>query len=178
MAIRSYQGIQPTLGLRVYIDEMALVIGDVSIGDDTSLWPYVVARGDVHKIALGKRTNVQDGSVLHVTQSNAFTPGGFSLTIGDDVTVGHHATLHACTIESHVLIGMGAIVLDGAVVKERAMLAAGSLVPPNKVIEGGFLWMGQPAKKVRPLTDQELTYLEYSPQHYVDLKNRHMGSKV
>lgn len=178
MAIRSYQGIHPILGQRVYIDDMALVVGDVSIGDDTSLWPYVVARGDVHKIVLGNRTNVQDGSVLHVTQSNSFTPGGFSLTIGDDVTVGHHATLHACTIESHVLIGMGAIVLDGAIVKERAMIAAGSLVPPNKVIEGGFLWVGQPAKKVRPLTEQELAYLEYSPQHYVDLKNRHMGSKI
>lgn len=178
MAIRIYEGTGPTIGQRVYVDELALVVGQVSIGDDASLWPFVVARGDVQKISIGMRTNIQDGSVLHVTTSNQFTPGGFSLTIGDDVTVGHNATLHACVIENHALIGMGAIVLDGAVVKERAMVAAGSLVPPGKILEGGYLWMGQPVKKARLLTEQELAYLDYSSSHYVDLKNRHLNSNL
>lgn len=178
MAIRIYEGTGPTIGLRVYVDELALVVGQVSIGDDASLWPFVVARGDVQKISIGTRTNIQDGSVLHVTTSNQFTPGGYSLSIGNDVTVGHNATLHACVIESHALIGMGAIVLDGAVVKERAMVAAGSLVPPGKILEGGYLWMGQPVKKVRLLTEQELAYLDYSSSHYVDLKNRHLNSNL
>lgn len=178
MAIRIYEGTGPTIGQRVYIDDLALVLGHVSIGDDSSLWPFVVARGDVQKISIGMRTNIQDGSVLHVTTSNQFTPGGYSLTIGDDVTVGHNATLHACSIENHALIGMGAIVLDGAVVKERTMVAAGSLVPPGKILEGGYLWMGQPVKKARLLTEQELAYLEYSSSHYVDLKNRHINSNL
>jgi len=175
MPIRTFQGISPTLGTNVYIDDMAAVIGDVSIGDDASLWPFVVARGDVHRIRIGARTNVQDGSVLHVTQDNRFNPGGYALTIGNGVTVGHNAVLHACTIEDFVLIGMGSIILDGAVVHSRAMVAAGSVVSPGKVLEGGFLWLGRPAKKIRPLMDDELEYLEYSSAHYVGLKNKHLG---
>lgn len=178
MAIRIYEGKGPAIGQRVYIDDLALVLGHVSIGDDASLWPFVVARGDVQIIRIGMRTNIQDGSVLHVTASNQFTPGGQGLTIGDDVTVGHNATLHACVIENHVLIGMGAIVLDGAVIRERTMVAAGSLVPPGKVLEGGCLWMGQPVKKTRLLTDQEMAYLDYSSSHYVDLKNYHLNSNL
>lgn len=175
MAIRPYMNIYPTLGANVYVDEMALALGDVTIGEDTSLWPFVAARGDVQKIVIGARTNIQDGSVLHVTQDNQFNPGGFGLQIGSDVTVGHGVILHGCTIENHVLVGMGSIILDGAVVKEKAMVAAGSLVSPGKVLDGGFLWLGRPAKKIRPLTDEELAYLEYSAGHYVQLKNKHMG---
>ncbi len=174
MPVRSFQGISPKLGANVYIDDMAVVIGDVTIGDDASLWPFVVARGDVQRIRIGARTNVQDGSVLHVTQDNRFNPGGYALTIGSDVTVGHNAVLHACTIEDFVLVGMGSIILDGAVVQSRAMVAAGSVVSPGKVLEGGFLWLGQPAKKIRPLTEDELAYLEYSSGHYVQLKNKHL----
>lgn len=174
MPIRSFQGTTPTLGADVYIDDMAVAIGDVTIGDDASLWPFVVARGDVQRIRIGARTNIQDGSVLHVTQDNRFNPGGYALTIGNDVTIGHNAVLHACTIEDFVLIGMGSIILDGAVVQSRAMVAAGSVVSPGKVLEGGYLWLGQPAKKLRPLTEDELAYLEYSSSHYVELKNKHM----
>lgn len=173
MPVRSYQGITPQLGANVYIDEMAVAIGDVTIGDDASLWPFVVARGDVQRIRIGARTNIQDGSVLHVTQDNRFNPGGFALTIGNGVTVGHNVVLHACTVEDFALIGMGSVVLDGAIVQSRAMVAAGSVVSPGKVIEGGHLWLGQPAKKIRPLTEDELAYLEYSARHYVELKNKH-----
>lgn len=173
MAIRSFNGITPRIAPSAYVDETALVIGDVSIGEDTSLWPMTVARGDVHRITIGARSNIQDGSVLHVTQDNAFNPGGFALTIGSDVTVGHGAILHACTIADLVLVGMGATVLDGAQVHSRAMIGAGALVPPGKVLEGGYLYVGNPAKQVRRLRDQELAYLEFSARHYMALKDQH-----
>ena len=173
MSIRSYQDTEPKIAESAYIDQDAAVIGDVTIGEDSSVWPTVAIRGDVHKITIGKRTNIQDGSVLHVTADNQFNPGGFPLIIGNGVTVGHKAVLHACTVEDYALIGMGAIVLDGAVVREKAMIGAGSVVAPGKEIEGGYLWLGSPAKKVRPLKEKELEYLEFSAQHYVDLKNKH-----
>ena len=174
--IRSFQGIHPTLADGVYVDDCALVLGKVTLGTDTSIWPMVTVRGDVHSISIGKRTNVQDSSVLHVTQDNRFTPAGHGLVIGNNVTIGHRVILHGCTVEDFALVGMGSIVLDGAVIKSRAMLAAGSLVSPGKVLESGYLWLGRPAKQVRPLTTAELDYLEYSAQHYVDLKNKHLGS--
>lgn len=175
MPIRRYLDVTPQLGKHVFVDDMALAVGDVTIGDDASLWPFVVARGDVQKISIGARTNIQDGSVLHVSQDNRFNPGGFPLIIGANVTVGHGVILHGCTVEDYALIGMGSVILDGAVVQQRAMLAAGSLVSPGKILDGGYLWLGRPAKKVRPLTDEELTYLEYSAIHYVELKNKHLG---
>ena len=175
MTIRSFQNREPLLGKNVYVDEAAVVIGDVTVGDDASLWPMSVARGDVHKIVIGSRTNIQDGSVLHVTSDNEFTPGGFCLTVGDDVTVGHGVILHACTIENLVLVGMGSTVLDGAVVHSHVMIGAGSLVSPGKELESGFLYLGSPAKKIRPLKDKERAYLEFSARHYVELKNKHLG---
>lgn len=174
MAVRRYQGRTPKIADGVYIDDSAVVIGDVSIATDASLWPMVVARGDVHAIAIGARTNIQDGAVLHVTSDNRFTPGGFALTIGADVTVGHGAILHACTVEDLSLIGMGATVLDGARVPSRVMVAAGSLVPPGKQLESGYLYVGSPVRQARPLKASELEYLEFSSAHYVELKNRHM----
>lgn len=173
MAIRKFNGIEPTLAVGVFVDEQAAVIGDVEIGEDSSIWPMVAIRGDVQSIRIGKRTNIQDGSVLHVTADNAFNPGGYPLTIGDEVTVGHGAILHACTVENRCLIGMGATVLDGAVVKSNSMVAAGALVPPGKVLESGFLYVGSPAKQARPLKEKEIEYLGFSAQHYVDLKNKH-----
>lgn len=175
MPIRRYLDVTPQLGKNVFVDDMALAVGDVTIGDDASLWPFVVARGDVQKISIGARTNIQDGSVLHVSQDNRFNPGGYPLVIGASVTVGHNVILHGCTVEDYALIGMGSIILDGAVVQQRAMLAAGSLVSPGKVLDSGYLWLGRPAKKLRPLTDEELAYLEYSANHYVELKNKHLG---
>lgn len=175
MTIRPFNGTTPKIAASAYIDEAAVVIGDVHIGEDSSIWPMVAARGDVHHIRIGARTNIQDGSVLHVTADNQFNPGGYPLTIGDEVTVGHGAILHACTVEDLCLIGMGATVLDGAVVRSQAMVAAGSLVPPGKVLEGGYLWVGSPVKQARPLKPAELEYLSFSAQHYVALKNRHRG---
>lgn len=175
MPVRSYDNIDPKIGENVFIDDMAVVIGDVTIGDDVSIWPMVAVRGDVHSISIGKRTNIQDGSVLHVTADNEFNPGGHPLNIGEEVTVGHGAILHACTVEDRCLIGMGATVLDGAVIKTNTMVAAGALVAPNKVLESGYLYVGNPARQARPLSEKEIEWFGYSAQHYVDLKNKHIA---
>ena len=173
MAVRSFESIQPDLHPTVYVDQQALVSGDVKVGADSSIWPMTVVRGDVNSIEIGARTNIQDGSVLHVTHDSEFAEGGMPLRIGDDVTVGHKAILHACTIEDRCLIGMGAIVLDDAVVRSGAIVGAGALVPPNKDLQGGYLYVGAPAKRVRELTAKEKQFLKYSAEHYVQLKNRH-----
>ncbi|QEP42726.1 gamma carbonic anhydrase family protein [Ectothiorhodospiraceae bacterium BW-2] len=173
--LRPFRGTLPTIGERSYIDPMATVIGDVIIGHDCSIWPMVSIRADVNHIRIGHRTNIQDGSVLHVTHAHsAAPPEGFRLTIGDEVTVGHNATLHGCTIHNRVLVGMGSTVLDGAVLEEGVLLGAGSLVPPGKVLTGGYLWVGAPAKKYRPLTEAEQQWLAYSAQHYCELKNDYL----
>jgi len=174
MSIRKFENISPRIAESAYVDETALVIGDVTIGADVSLWPMVVARGDINTITIGARTNIQDGTILHVSHDSEFEPGGFSLSIGADITVGHQAILHGCTIEDHCLIGMAATVMDGAILYSGAILGAGSLVPPGKELEGGFLWVGTPARKVRPLRAKEQAFLDYSAKHYVELKNRHM----
>lgn len=171
--IRVFEGVAPQIAESAFIDNSAVVTGNVSIGEDSSVWPCCSVRGDIHSITVGKRSNIQDGSVLHVTHDSEYAPGGSKLTVGDDVTVGHNVILHACTIESQCLIGMGSIVLDGAVVKSGAMVGAGSLVSPNKVLEGGYMWLGSPVKKVRELTEKEKAFLGYSAAHYVALKNRH-----
>jgi len=173
VTIRTFENKTPTIASSAYVDDMALVIGDVVIGNDVSIWPMTVVRGDVNSISIGDRSNIQDGSVLHVTHDSEFAPGGFSLTVGHDVTVGHNVILHACQVGNACLVGMGSTVLDGAVLKDNVMLGANSLVSPGKVLEGGFLWMGSPAKKARPLTEHEMVWLAYSSQHYVELKNRH-----
>lgn len=174
MAIRAFQSIHPQLGANVYVDEMALVLGKVSIGDDSSVWPMTVVRGDVHSIRIGARTNIQDSSVLHVTADNQYNPGGHALTVGDDVTIGHGVILHACTVEDLCLVGMNATILDGVVIKKHTIVAAGSLVPPGKVLDSGFLWIGSPARKARALTEKEISYLSFSAKHYVELKNQHI----
>ena len=173
MTIRSFNNIQPEIDPSAYVDETALVIGEVKIGADTSIWPMSVLRGDVHSIAIGNRTNIQDACVCHVTHDGKYTPGGFPLVVGDDVTVGHRVTLHACTVGDLCLIGMSATIMDGAVIGSRTIIAAGSLVPTGKNLEGGYLYVGSPVKQVRALTDQELESLEYSANHYVKMKNQH-----
>jgi carbonic anhydrase/acetyltransferase-like protein (isoleucine patch superfamily) len=175
MPLRAYSGTRPVTGGRVYVDDTALVIGRVTLAEDVSLWPYVVARGDVNSISIGARSNIQDLSVLHVTHDGPYSPGGFPLVVGADVTVGHKCLLHACRIGDRCLIGMGAIVMDGAVVEDEVLLGAGSLVSPGKRLESGFLYRGSPAQKVRPLTDQEREMLRYSAAHYVRLKDKYLS---
>ena len=176
MHIRPYNGVLPTLGARAYIDPAAAVIGDVVLGDDVSVWPLTVIRGDVNFIRIGDRTNIQDGTVVHVSHDGPHAKlGGFATRIGSDVTIGHKAIIHACTIEDAVLIGMGAIVLDGAVVKKHGFVGAGALVPPGKVVGEGELWLGNPARKARMLSDAEIEALYYSAGHYVRLKDQYLG---
>ncbi|RJG12681.1 gamma carbonic anhydrase family protein [Pseudomonas cavernicola] len=175
MAIRSYQGITPNLGERVFVDASAVVIGDVQLGADSSVWPLVVIRGDMHRIRIGARTSVQDGSVLHITHAGPFNPDGFPLLIGDDVTIGHQVTLHGCTLGNRILVGMGSTVMDGAVVEDEVILGAGSLVPPGKRLESGYLYVGSPVKQARPLSDKEKAFFTYSAANYVQLKDQYLA---
>lgn len=172
--IRTYQGLSPKIGERVFIDHSAIVLGDVVIGTDSSIWPLAVIRGDMHYIRIGERTSVQDCSVLHITHDSDFNPGGFPLTIGDDVTIGHQAMLHGCTIGNRVLIGMKAMVMDGAVVEDEVIIGAGSIVTPGKLLESGYVYMGSPAKKIRPINDKERAFFTYSAANYVRLKDKHL----
>ncbi|MGD2129198.1 MAG: gamma carbonic anhydrase family protein [Lysobacterales bacterium] len=165
---------QPRLGERVYVDPMASVSGDVELGDDTSVWPMVVIRGDVNRVEIGPRTNIQDGSILHVTHESIRQPEGRALIIGADVTVGHGVILHACTVGDRCLVGMGATVLDGAVLEPDSMVAAGALVPPGKTVRSGTLWRGNPAHFARELCAQEISDLAYNAAHYVRLKDRYL----
>lgn len=174
MAIRSFKDKQPQLGQQVFIDDSAIVIGDVSLGNQVSIWPTAVVRGDVEKITIGDGTNVQDGSVLHVSHAGDHSPAGHPLTIGKGVTIGHRAVVHGCRIGNYCLIGIGAIVMDGAVIEDYVMLGAGALVPPGKKLESGYLYVGAPAKPARPLSDTEKAFLEYSYQHYISLKNQYL----
>jgi carbonic anhydrase/acetyltransferase-like protein (isoleucine patch superfamily) len=173
--LRSFKGIMPTLGARAYVDPAATVIGDVVLGDDVSIWPGAVLRGDVHYIRIGARSNVQDGAVVHVTHDGPYSPGGFPTIVGEGVTIGHAAVIHACTIEDYCLIGMHATVLDGAVVKKYGFVGAGSVVPPGKVVGERELWLGNPAQRVRLLTDKQIEQLHYSADHYVRLKDVYLA---
>lgn len=171
--LRPYKNVLPKIAGKTYIDDSAVVIGDVEIGEDSSVWPLCVIRGDVNRIRIGSRTNVQDGTIIHVTHQSKDYPG-FGTTVGDDVTIGHRVTLHGCTVESLCLIGMGTTILDGAIVRSHVLLGAGSLVTEGKDLEGGYLWVGRPAKKVRELTDAELKWFGYSAQHYRRLKDDYL----
>lgn len=175
MTIRNFENYSPDIDASAFIDETAVVIGDVSIGADSSVWPLTAIRGDIHSITIGERSNIQDGSVLHVTHDSEYSPGGNPLIIGDYVTVGHKVILHACSIGNRCLVGMGSTVLDGSVLEDEVMLGAHSLVSPNKVLESGYLYVGVPARKVRAISDKEREWLRYSAAHYVELKNRHMA---
>jgi carbonic anhydrase/acetyltransferase-like protein (isoleucine patch superfamily) len=176
--IRSFDNLTPNIADSAYIDPQASVIGDVTMGAQSSIFPMAVARGDIHRIEIAARTNIQDGAILHVTHDSVYCPGGLPLIIGEDVTVGHQVTLHACTIGHHCLIGMGSVILDGSVLEPYTLLGAGSLVSPHKTLEGGFLWRGSPAKKIRPLTENEIQYFDYSAQNYVKLAQRYLNANV
>lgn len=174
MTLQTYRNIAPTLGARVYIHPAAVVIGRVTIGDDSSVWPTAVVRGDVNSIEIGARTSIQDGCVLHVTHDGPHSPGGRALYLGSDVTVGHRVTLHACTVGSACLIGMGSILLDNVVTEDFVMIGAGSLVPPNSVLTKFGLYVGSPARRVRDLTEKQIEFLTYSAAHYVRVKDEYL----
>lgn len=178
MVTKAFRGKTPIIGQRVWLDESAVIIGDVEIGNDSSVWPLVSIRGDMHQIRIGVRTNIQDNSCLHITHASEFKPEGHPLIIGDDVTVGHLCMLHGCSIGNNVLVGMSTTVLDGAVVEDNVMIGAGSLVPPNKRLESGFLYLGSPVKQVRALTAEELGYFKYSGLNYVKLKDEYLAEAL
>ncbi|MCL7942704.1 gamma carbonic anhydrase family protein [Marinobacter sp. ATCH36] len=173
--VRTHKGNTPQFGERAWVDPSAVVIGDVVTGDDVSIWPMTVVRGDMHKIRIGDRCSVQDGSVLHITHASDFNPGGYPLTIGDDVTIGHKALLHGCTVGNRVLVGMGCIIMDGAVVEDEVIVAAGCLVPPGKTLESGYLYVGSPCRQARALTDEEKTFFRYTASNYVKLKDGYLN---
>lgn len=163
----------PRIDPTAWVDESAILIGDVALGPEASIWPFCVLRGDIHRIEIGAQSNIQDGTVLHVSHDSRFMPGGAPTLVGERVTVGHQAVLHGCEIGDRCLIGIGARVLDRARVEPLTMVGAGALVPPGKVLTGGYLWVGAPARRSRPLTDKELEYLDYSAANYVRLAQRY-----
>ncbi len=173
MSIRTFEQYLPQISSSAYIDQSTIIIGDVEVGDDSSVWPLCVIRGDIQRIRIGPRSNIQDGTVIHVTHDSRFCPGGLPTTIGADVTVGHKVMLHACTLEDLSLIGMNAVIMDGAVVESQVIVGAGSVVPPGKILDSGYLYVGSPVKQIRPLNARELEFLPYSAQNYVRLKNRY-----
>ena len=164
--IRPYLSAVPQVHGSCYLDPLCLVAGDVVLAEEVSVWPFAVLRGDVNSIRVGKRSNIQDHVMLHVSHKTDGKPEGSPLLIGEDCTIGHHATLHGCTMGNRVLVGMGSIVLDDAVVEDDVMIGAGSLVPPRKRLKGGYLYVGSPVKQVRRLTAEELAFLPYSAAHY------------
>jgi len=177
VVLRPYKDLFPKLGDRVMIDSSSVVIGDVRMDDDVSIWPLVAIRGDVNYVSIGARTNIQDGSVLHVTHKSSYNPDGNPLIIGEEVTVGHKVMLHGCTIGNRVLVGMGSILLDGVVIEDEVMIGAGSLVPQNKRLESSFLYLGSPVKQIRPLTEAEKEGLKYSANNYVKWKNDYLDQE-
>lgn len=175
-SLRPYLGRLPTLGQRVYVDPAATVIGDVELADDVSVWPGCVIRGDVNYIRIGARTNVQDGTIIHVSHHSPYNQAGSPTLIGEDVTIGHGTIIHACTIGDASLIGMGACILDGATVMKNGFVGAGAIIGPGKVVGEGELWLGNPGRLARKLGEREIESLLYSAQHYVRLKNQYLDA--
>jgi carbonic anhydrase/acetyltransferase-like protein (isoleucine patch superfamily) len=168
--VSPFEGALPTLGKDVFIARGARVIGNVELGDQASVWYNAVLRGDLEKITVGARTNIQDGTVIHIES------GKFATVIGEGVTIGHKALVHACTIGDNCLIGMGSIVLDGAVIPDDCLVAAGALVAPGKTFPPRSLILGSPARAVRELSDEEVAGFRRSAEHYVELARRHADS--
>jgi carbonic anhydrase/acetyltransferase-like protein (isoleucine patch superfamily) len=174
MSIRTYKSKSPTLAEHCYVDVSSVLVGDVDCAEHVSIWPLVAARGDVNYIRIGARTNIQDGTVLHVSRTSEANPNGFPLIIGADVTVGHKCMLHGCTLGDRILVGMGAIIMDGAIVEDDVFIGAGSLVPPNKTLKSGYLYKGNPVQQARPLKESEIVFLKQSALNYINLKNEYI----
>jgi gamma-carbonic anhydrase len=164
----AFEGVVPKIASGVWIAPSAAVIGDVEIGEQSGIWFHCVLRGDTNFIRIGQRTNIQDGTIIHVNS------GSFPTIIGDDVTVGHAAIVHACTLEDRAFVGMGATVLDGAVIEEGGMLAAGALLTPNKRIGRNEMWQGSPARLTRVMSAEERAKFDQTAKHYVELAARFM----
>ena len=175
MPVEPYLTTRPAVAAGVFLHASAQLIGDVTLGEDSSVWCNAVVRGDVNRIVIGRATSIQDLTMCHVTHKSAAKPQGSPLIIGDYVTVGHAAILHGCTIGNDCLVGMGSIVMDDAVLEDRVMLGAGSLVPPGKRLEGGWLYVGRPVAALRRLSAAEIAFLRYSAEHYVRLKNSYLA---
>ncbi len=175
MPIRSHSGISPQITDDVFVAETAAVIGNVVIGAQSSIWYGTVLRGDVNRIEIGARTNIQDGTIVHVNHDRTGDGRG-PTTIGDEVTIGHLALIHACTIERRAFIGMRAVVMDNAIVRSLGMVAAGAVVTPGKIVGSGQLWAGMPARYVRDLRDSEIDDIAYLAQHYVDVSATYLGA--
>ena len=174
--IQSFQAHSPQLAAGAYVHDSATVIGHVNCGENVSIWPGAVIRGDINFIKIGAGSNIQDCAVLHVNHQSAYDPAGSPLIIGENVTIGHSVILHGCTIDDESLIGMGSIVMDKVVVQKNVLLAAGSLVPEGKVLESGHLYMGSPVKKIRALTVDEIAFFMVSAQNYIELKNQYLAN--
>jgi carbonic anhydrase/acetyltransferase-like protein (isoleucine patch superfamily) len=171
MILRGHAGKKPVLGKGVFVAENAAIIGDVVIGDESSIWYATTVRGDVMPIRIGARTSIQDNTVIHVTSDFSGT------TIGDDCTIGHSAIIHACTVEDFCLIGMGSILLDGARIGTGSLVGAGALVTPGTDIPPGSLVIGSPAKVKRPLNDKEREQIRYGAAHYVELARAYIAGE-
>lgn len=176
MPVAAYLDTMPILGARVYVHASSQIIGNVRIGNDSSIWCNTVLRGDVNHIVIGQCSNVQDLTMGHVSHKTPGKPNGSPLVVGDYVTVGHSVILHGCTIGNECMIGMGSIIMDDAVISDRVMIGAGSLVSPGKVLESGMLYVGRPVKAIRALTPEEIAYLKYSAEHYVEVKNNYLNT--
>ncbi|MGC9386373.1 MAG: gamma carbonic anhydrase family protein [Hydrogenovibrio sp.] len=177
MSVRPYLTDWPELHSTAWVDASAVVIGKCALAEEVSIWPNATLRGDVNAIEIGARSNIQDGTVCHTTHDSPITKGSRCI-VGADVTVGHNAVLHGCIIEDECLIGMGAVVLDNAVVQKHVLVGANSLVPAGKVLESGYLYLGSPVKRVRALTDDEKAFFKYSAAHYVSLKQQYQSTET
>ncbi|MGK0500469.1 MAG: carbonic anhydrase/acetyltransferase-like protein (isoleucine patch superfamily) [Oceanicoccus sp.] len=176
-SLRTYKGVSPTLQQGAYVDPAAIVIGDVELGEDASVWPLVVIRADVNRVRIGDRSNIQDGTVIHESRPRASNPSGYPTLIGTDVTIGHKVMLHGCVIGNRVLVGMGAIILDGAIIEDEVIIGAGALVTPGKRLLSGYLYTGSPARQARPLRDGELAHFVATAENYVTLKNDYLAEQ-
>ena len=173
--IQSFHGHFPELAAGVYVHNSAAIIGHVNLGENVSVWPGAVIRGDINFIKIGAGSNIQDCAVLHVNHQSVYDPAGSPLIIGNNVTIGHSVILHGCTIADESLIGMGSIVMDKVMVQKNVLVAAGSLVPEGKLLESGHLYVGSPVKKIRALTADEITFFKVSAQNYMELKNQYLA---